>query len=61
VPFVARRVPGGVQDRMPFMSNRSRPSECSEGRGALSSVLPAGEGLIPACVHRDRRVLPAHG
>ena len=48
VPFLARRVLVEVQDQMPFMSNRSRQSEFSEGRGALSSALPAGKGLIPA-------------
>ena len=48
VPLVARRVPVEVQGQMPFMSIRSRRGEFSEGRGALSSVLPASKGLIPA-------------
>ena len=48
VPFLAHRVPVRVQDEMPFMSIRSRGGEFSEGRVALSSVLPAGKGLIPA-------------
>ena len=47
VPFLARRLPVEVQNQMPFMSIRSRGGEFSEGRGALSRVLPAGKGLIP--------------
>jgi hypothetical protein len=47
VPFFAPRVPVEVQGQMPFMSIGSRRGEFSDGRGALSSVLPAGKGLIP--------------
>ena len=51
VPFLARRVPVEVQDEMPLMSIRSRRGEFSQGRRALSSLLPAAKGLEEA----DRR------